>query len=417
MMREVRKSRERRRSLMDSKRSTVLQYVNDHQDEEIAFYQQLIRTKSCNPPGDERTIADVCRRFVEGFGMEVSQIEPEPLRVSNICRLRGTEGKPVLLFNSHLDTFPPGNEAEWKYPPYGAEIHDGNVCGLGARNMKAGLAAAMLAAKAVKKCGIELKGDVLLTQTADEIKGGYKGIRVLVKENMVKADFGIYTEANPPLSIEIGSRGLVQLDITIRGFAMHTKYKIEKSLSGKPINAILKATKVIQAIEKMSFTNAPSHPYLPGPPVISVNQIWGGFHECMIPDQCVIRCDCRIVPGHKPESVIEDVQRVLTDLMKEDPELRAELAVHRKGRAVEIAPTEPIVAAVQRAVKEVIGHELPLGGAGSTSDMRFIVLDAGIPMLKFMFPTRESGTNEYESIEDFMNTIRVYAVLIVNLLA
>jgi acetylornithine deacetylase/succinyl-diaminopimelate desuccinylase-like protein len=134
----------------------------------------------------------------------------------------------------------------------------------------------------------------------------------------------------------------------------------------------------------------------------------------MIPDRCVLRVDCRILPNQDPEHVIEDVQRVLDDLMAGDPELKAELAVVLRGDPVEVDEGEHVVGAIQSAIRDVIGHDLPLGGVGSTSDMRFIVNNAHIPMCKFMFPTSETGTNENESIEDFLNTVKVYAMLILN---
>jgi acetylornithine deacetylase/succinyl-diaminopimelate desuccinylase-like protein len=103
-------------------------------------------------------------------------------------------------------------------------------------------------------------------------------------------------------------------------------------------------------------------------------------------------------------------------LRAEDPELVVDVRVAKEAQSVAISPDEPIVRAVQSAVKKVIGHEIPIAGVGSTSDMRWIVNQAGIPMCKFMFPSTESGTNEFETVEDYMNTIRVYATLILDLL-
>jgi succinyl-diaminopimelate desuccinylase len=400
-------------TLTDQKQA-LLEYIDTHQDEAVAFFQDLVRTVSANPPGDERAVADKCAAFGTALGMSVEQFEPEPRRVSNLMRLRGSAGDPVLLFTSHLDTFPPGDETKWKYPPFGAEIHDGIVWGVGTRNMKAGLASAMFAAKAVVDCGIPLRGDLLLAQTADELQLGHKGLRKLVEQDRIHADFGVYTEANPPLKVEIAARGLVHVDITVHGFAKHTKYKVEPSTSGKPINAIVKMAKIIPAIEDMDFTNWSPHDHIPGPPVISVNQISGGFHPSQMADRCWVRCDCRTLPGQTTEDVIADVRRVIDRLMAEDPELKVDVEVANEAQSVAVSPDEPIVQAVLGAVHEVTGKDIPIGGVGSTTDMRWIVNNAGIPMCKFMFPTTESGTNEHESIQDYLDTIRVYSVLILN---
>ena len=48
------------------------------------------------------------------------------------------------MLNGHLDTFPIG-EARWSHPPLGADLEDGRIYGRGACDMKAGVAALVLA--------------------------------------------------------------------------------------------------------------------------------------------------------------------------------------------------------------------------------------------------------------------------------
>jgi acetylornithine deacetylase/succinyl-diaminopimelate desuccinylase-like protein len=395
----------------------VLDYIDAHADEAVEFFRSLVRIQSSDPPGDVREIADVCAEFGRALGMEVEQHEPAPGRVSNVLRLRGAGGGPAFLLNSHLDTFPASDPTAWRHPPFGAEIHDGKVWGVGTRDMKAGLSSALLATQAVVRAGARLRGDVVLTQTADHIKGGgVLGLKYLVDERLVSADFGIYTESNPPLAIELASRGMLRFEITLTGFAKHTKYKVEHSESGKPINAILKAAKLTIALETMEFSNWTPNDYIFGPPVISVNRIAGGFSDTLIADRCVVVVDCRYLPGQDPETVIADVQVVMDRLAREDPEFRAKMKVLLHGEACQVSADTPLVETLQGAIETVIGHRVPLGGAGSTSDMRFLVNDAGIPMVKFMFPSSETGTNEFETIEDFLNTWRVYALMLVRVL-
>jgi acetylornithine deacetylase/succinyl-diaminopimelate desuccinylase-like protein len=393
----------------------VVRYIDQHEAAFVEFFRSLVRTPSPDPPGDVNAMADRCAAFARGLGMDVRQVRIDERRVNNICRLRGSEGQPVLLFNSHLDTFPASDAGAWLHPPFEAAIDRGRVWGVGTRDMKAGLSAALLAIEAIQASGVKLRGDVLLTQTADHIKGGGElGVKYLVDRGLVQADFGVYTESNPPTAIEVASRGMLRFEIVVHGYAKHTKYKVEHSASGQPINAILKASRIVQAIEEMEFSGWEPHRFIGGPPVISVNRIDGGFSDTLIADRCVLRVDCRFLPGQDPARVEADVREVVATLQSADPELRADVSVVLLGEACEVAPDEPIVLAIQEAIVATIGHELPLGGAGSTSDMRFLVNDAGIPMCKFMFPSSETGTNEYESIDDFMNTVRVYARLILS---
>ena len=348
--------------------------VDESVDEAVGLFRDLVRIPSYNPPGNEKEIADYCADYMRKLGMEVDQIEPYPLRVSNRGRWGGTDGKPVLLFNSHLDTVHPGDEENWKHPPLSGEIHDGHVWGIGSNNMKVGLAAAMFTVKTLQACDIRLRGDILLTQTADELQFGYKGIKVMVDQRMIEADFGVYTESDRPVKVEIAHRGIVIFDVTVFGLGAHT------SRQHLGINAIYQALKVVEGLRDLEFTGWRPHDYIPGGPLLSVNRINAGFSDTICADRCVIRSDCRTLPGQTTELVLADVQRLLDRLHAEDPNFRSEISVHIEGTPSSIEPEEPIVKALQRAFEEVMGKPIGIGGVNSTSDGRFLRINAGIPM-------------------------------------
>lgn len=396
---------------MSSIKESVWGKVDELQGEAIQLFQDLVRIPSFNPPGNEKEIADYCADFMRRLGMEVEQIEPYPLRVSNLGRLRGTEGKPVLLFNSHLDTIPPGDEANWKHPPFSAEIHDGCVWGIGSNNMKVGIAAALFAVRALQACDVRLPGDIVLTQTADELQFGYKGIKVMVGRGMIEADFGVYTESDRPTKVEVGHRGIVIFDVTLFGIGAHT------TRQERGVNTIYQALKLVERLRRMEFTGWEPHAIVPGAPLLSVNRINGGFSDTICADRCVVRCDCRTLPGQTTEMVLADVNRLIDDLKAEDATFRAEASVRIEGVPSWISPEEPIVKSVQQAYQEVMGEHLSVGGVMTTSDARFLRIDAGIPTAKFCLKSYDSGPNEHESIEDYLNTIKIYCALCFNLLS
>lgn len=395
----------------------VIAEIEGSQGDAIKLLQDLIQIPSVNPPGDEKPVADLCAAYLRDLGLEVAQIEPVNKRVSNVARLRGSVGHPTLLFTSHTDTFPTGDEANWSYPPFAAEIHDGSIWGIGAKNMKSGLAAAMVAVSAIRACGVDLSGDVLLSQVVDDIVLGDLGLHELVRRDMLHADFAVYTETDPPAKVEISHRGLVFIELTTHGLSKHTKLKGKTTPQGPVVNAILKMLTVVEAIERMEFSEWKPDPHIPGPPVISVNMIHGGHHRNMTADICTATADCRFLPCQTPEMVMRDVDRVLHELREADSDLRVEARMQHSALASEISVDEPIVHALLRAIREATGREVAVGGVSSTSDARWLVLDAGIPTAKFQFQDSESGANEHIAINDYLDTIKTYAVLIVNLLA
>lgn len=393
-------------------KARVWQAIDDGREQAVELLRELVRIPSFNPPGDEKEVADLCARHMKDLGMEVEQIEPFPKRVSNVGRLRGAEGRPVLLFDSHLDSFPPGDPATWQFPPFEARVHDGKVWGPGSKNMKMGVASVLFALRVMRELGIQLRGDVLVSQTADEILMGYKGLGEVVRRGMLKADYGVYTESDPPIKIEIAHRGLVWVAVKIRGRTAHTSRK------WKGLNAILKAADVVKALETMEFTRWEPHPYIQGPPIISANRIEAGVHGSMVPELCTIQCDVRTLPPQTTQTVVEDIRRLLDGFKARDPDFSAEVEVRLEAEPSSISAEEPIVQALQEAIREATGVEMGVGGVGSTSDARWLRLKAGVPTAKFTFASTVSGeANEYQDIEDYVKTVKVYATLILNLLS
>ncbi len=398
-------------------KSRVLEHIERNAETATTLLQELVRIPSFDPPGNEKRVADYCAEYLRAVGIPVQQVEPSPMRVSNVARLSGRSGSPVLLFNSHLDTFLPGDERNWKYPPFGAEIHDGIMWGIGSKNMKAGLAAAMFATRAFVECGIELSGDILLSQTADEIVLGDNGLGELVRRGLLKADYAVYTESDPPCKIEISHRGSIKAEFTTYGLAKHTKLKGTVTPDGPVVNAIVKMIDVIKAIESMGFTGWSPDPFIPGPPLASTNLISGGQQVGMTADRCTILVDFRILPSQTLDGLQHDIDAILSELRAADPQLKVDYTFKHVALPSAISPDEPIVHALKQAIREVTGQDMAVGGVSSTSDARWLVLDAGIPTAKFEFQDSESGPNEHIALEDYFNTIRTYATLAANLLA
>ena len=103
----------------------------------------LLRFDTTNPPGGERRCRiEWVRGLLEGLGCEVT-LGSDPERPNLVARLQGEGGSPPLLLQGHVDVV--AARGEWAHPPFGGEVHDGFVSGLGALDMKGGVSM-MLAA-------------------------------------------------------------------------------------------------------------------------------------------------------------------------------------------------------------------------------------------------------------------------------
>src|SRR5215207_4413222 len=138
----------------------VLAAVDASADEIVAFTSALIRIPTVNPPGD---VYEDCARLIGdrlaacGFEVEYHAAEGRPEHTPTYPRLnvvglrRGRTLRPAVHLNGHFDVVPAG--AGWTIDPFGGVVKDGRVYGRGACDMKAGIAAAVYAAEAIRRAG------------------------------------------------------------------------------------------------------------------------------------------------------------------------------------------------------------------------------------------------------------------------
>ena len=156
-------------------------------------------------------------------------------RPNAVGHLRGRGDGLNLLFTGHMDTSYSGDEEHLAGDGFrpNAVLRDGWVWGLGANNMKSGLAAALIAIEAIVKAGIELDGDISFGGVVGEIEktaieefqgveySGYGvGTRHLVTHG-VTADFAVLAEPTG-MRISIANMGCIWLRLTVGGTVAHS---------------------------------------------------------------------------------------------------------------------------------------------------------------------------------------------------
>ena len=117
--------------------------------EAAALLAELVSVESVNPilvPGGagEERIARLVAEWLEAAGLEVSLEEAAPGRPNAVAVARGTGGGRSLLLVAHTDTVGVAGMER----PFEPRVADGRLYGRGAYDMKAGLAAIMLAGRA-----------------------------------------------------------------------------------------------------------------------------------------------------------------------------------------------------------------------------------------------------------------------------
>jgi succinyl-diaminopimelate desuccinylase len=419
---------------VDEARRTVFAVIDQQRDQTIELLREMVRIPSVNPSeGFEQEMAAYSARAMRELGMTVQEVETAPQRGNALGKVRfappsppnpggepaqpatglppllgggGGPPGPSLLFYAHIDTVPVGDPSEWTYPPFSATIADGRIWGRGAKDCKLGLAAALQAIRALRDAGAPVRGEAQIAAVADEEMGGHLGIAQLIDRDLIHADYAIYGEGYPN-RVTIGHKGWVNLKLTTRGRTSHTAAK------SRGVNAILSMCRLAPIVEDLSFPGWEPHPVVASPPVASVNVIQGGFKVNVVPDRCSITVDVRYPPGMTHETVLGRVRDVLAEARARDPGIgEVDVELTNLARPSFMQPDEPLVRWMSRAVQEVTGVDPRPEGMEATSDSRWILLDAGVPIVNFSMGN-DSGhrPNEWCGIEDLIQNVKIYALM------
>jgi succinyl-diaminopimelate desuccinylase len=364
--------------------------------------RDMIMEASVNPPGGESGCANVVAEKLRGIGVDVELVEKERGRTNVVARIKGTKGTPVLLYNGHIDVVPVGNG--WTKDPFGGEIIDGVLYGRGTADMKSGVASMVAAAEAIVKSGDKLRGDLIITAVADEETGSAKGTRYLIERGL-KADMAVVSEPTD-LRIEIAHKGILWAEITTKGKGSHA------SRPHLGVNAIDKMNAIINALHEIKLEGYNQLFDVPQP-VLSVTTITGGTKINVIPDQCTIEFDRRLLPGETPEFALKQIKDAVAKVKSKDPTLDATIKVQEEWPAMEVAPEEKIVQTLARVVEARTGVKPKFYGKAAGTDASWLVRDAKIPTVLYGpgDPRFSHTADEHVELSKVTEAARVFAVL------
>ncbi|WP_202866199.1 M20 family metallopeptidase [Kribbella turkmenica] len=404
------------------------QTVLDRIDEEllVRVTRELVQATGQNPPGEEAATVAALAAAARDLGLDVVTSPVEPGRDNITITLAGGNG-PGLLILGHTDVVPVGDG--WTTDPYGGTVKDGRIYGRGASDMKGGLAAALAALATLR--GTALTGPVELTAVVDEEETG-KGIRAYVADahhtaapaNIPATEpgsddsqptgfLGCVTAEPTDLQTIIAARGDSYLRVAIHGRACH---------AGNPddgANAIYGAAAVVAEIERLhAELTANPHPLL-GPATWSVGQINGGTGGSIVPADCVIVADRRLLPGESPAAVLDDLRSRVAALRLEDRGLSVELEMPMEMPAFETAAGTDLVRVVESARSDAGGPDLPLAGWTAACDGGYVARDLGVPVVVLgpgSVTTQAHRADESIPVTELVTAARAYALTALRLL-
>ncbi|MDD3927674.1 MAG: ArgE/DapE family deacylase [bacterium] len=408
----------------------VARLVDNSREEAVCLLKRLIAFDSQvieqGRQGREGLIQEYMAGELKAIGAETDIFEPDNNRLEKypdfnmgheyngrpcvVGVLKGSGGGRSLILNGHADTVSPGDVSLWKHDPYSGTVIGNEITGLGAVDMKGGLAAMLMAVKIAKAMKLQQKGDIIFQSVVDE-EGGGNGTLACVDRGY-KADAALIAEPTG-LEIACAHRGAMHLRISTRGISTHA------SMKDRGVNAIEKMVELMKALASLEreWSDTKKHPLLPSP-TISFCRLDGGNGASIIPAECEAKVNIKYLPTERTEVVKAEIEERISAIAGVDAWLRdnpPELKWLLNTSPYEASTAHPLVEIMKCAVEAVAGRAV-ITGLPSGADARILNNIGGIPT--FICGPGELAQahhiDEMLPIDEYLRAVEVYVRVIMN---
>jgi succinyl-diaminopimelate desuccinylase len=414
----------------------VLDEVDRARDEIVDFAARLIRIPTVNPPGaDYEACAAVIGDQLRAHGADVhllpavGRVEhtPEHPRINVVGRHAGTSDGPGVHLNGHFDVVPVGHG--WTRDPFGAQVIDGRLYGRGSCDMKAGIAAAVFAAEAIRRAGVMHAAPIEISGTVDEESGGFAGVGWLAEHRWISRERTKAVIIPEPFGVDqicIGHRGVYWFEVVAQGRIAHG------SMPYLGISAIEGMSHLLDLVRDelgpALFDRVTTMPVVPEGSkhaTININGIDGGQPVDDTPSPCVAD-RCRVVFDRRflPEEGLERTRAEITALVGKAQSRMPEVTFTIEDRLI-FEPTRapedaPLIAALSRGIARVTGRQASLVASPGTYDQKHVARIAGVTHCVAYGPgelAMAHQPDEYCSVEDIVSCTKVLALAVLELTA
>jgi acetylornithine deacetylase/succinyl-diaminopimelate desuccinylase-like protein len=372
--------------------------------------RDLIRAPSPNPPGDERAAAAVVRSYLEAVpGAEVEVVATEPTRPNVIARA-GPRDVPGLLLSAHLDTVVPGDQ--WTADPFGAQISDSRLFGLGSTDIKGAVAAMAVAFSILAKYASSTP--ITLVANADEEGGGATGMEFLaprLRDSVVAAVVAEPSGVERPFEyLWVGARGAYRFTVDVAGVQGHTS--LVSDAAGNAIADLVKFAGVLP--EHLSLLRARDVDLDIG---LTLNPVFvqGGQGWNINPNCASMSFDLRIPPSLTRAEVVSAVEDAVSAVAEE---LGLDVTVKPRDGDGWVSPSRlsdrsPLLPLAKDAWRVVLDRQPRLGCFPGGTDARSLVA-VGIDTLPALGPgalARAHKPDEYVDLDELVCAAEMYTYI------
>jgi acetylornithine deacetylase/succinyl-diaminopimelate desuccinylase family protein len=379
-------------------------------EEIVKTVQDVVRIESVNPTfpgpyfgyaGGEGQVSRYLAKVCEELTSDIAIFGKERGRDNVVAVMNGRGGGRSLVLNGHVDVVPPGEIGLWdQAAPFSGSVSDGRIWGRGTADQKAGLVSQTMAAIALSREGIKLRGNLLLEAVVGEenmehdlgvsavIERGYRGDGALISEG---------TCLDGSFMACPKSASVLWFRVTVRGKATHSSSRGSMIWPGGKgnsvgVNAIEKGLLILNGLRNLEhqWGFSKNHElFTPGHFTIHPGVIAGGPHISISPgivaEFCTIDYNCWFPPVSNAEEIKAEISAHIANVAETDSWLcryPPEVEWMLYWPALDTDPSHPLVTVLLTCLNDLNTHGGPTiavpRGYGAVCDGAFIQ-QAGIP--------------------------------------
>lgn len=308
--------------MLDATEKRIVAACDALMDDTLALTRDLVRGYSVL--GQEHGALDTMEAWFERLDLPATRVPLDapgfaehPHRVPTewasagrynlVSRLNPGASGPHLVFNGHLDVVPAEPTDMWTRPPWEPWEQDGWLYGRGAGDMKAGIAAMVMAVQAVRQAGVTIDFPLTLQTVIEEectgngalacLHQGYSGDFVLIPE-----PFGA--------RIYSGQVGVLWFRMQVEGLPAHV---LDTAAGRNAIETLQLYLPALKALEKEINALPRPAPYVdhPHPFNLSIGRVEGGNWASSVPAHAILEGRVGFPPGMTPDEAMGRVRETL----------------------------------------------------------------------------------------------------------
>lgn len=326
----------------------------------LKILADLIKIESVND--HELEVAEYLQDLFQENGIEAKILPLEGQRANLVAEIG--EGAPILAVSGHMDVVDPGNLAAWDNDPFTMTEKDGKLFGRGITDMKAGLAALVIAMIELKKQGLPKKGTIRLLATAGE-EVGEEGSAAFYRDHYMEDAAGLLiAEPSTVYGTASEQKGSFDIKFTSKGTSVHS------STPEKGYNALVPLMQLLNEANTY-FETIPAGEM--GPVRFNIDVLNGGSQINSLPDLATALVNVRTIPEYDNNQVAKQIETFVKSYNANGAQIDTDIIMNEFPIAT--SPSNQLVKIIQSLGKEYAGRDIVVAASPGITDASNLAKD------------------------------------------